>query len=651
MKIQPIINFTYIHKQVFDSKNNLYQNIAPYGLSSDRLELSFGNGVDFEPSKIEGIHCARCGRKTLSNKKFNSISQAIMDAETGKDLIKVIEKNKEYLKKGYDFIVKDISLKTNPKISADDAIKFVLNDTGNLYSEKLDKGIDILRAAMNSSRFPQKDKECLQNCIDRIINIGPDYKQFSVHRRVLLDNFHSLEYKGKDLLYKKAFSPAERVFNFRNEMRKGNFENLSNADRKKLFAKILFDDTLAQTVPINKKAKNETAINKIVVCKSCQDRCKTTNFYFAKTDSTVQIRNNLFTYLRDINVANKGENRNLPSDYIFKVADFIAFKNPELALTSSDKGLLKFQQEYTPLPLEKLSDIPCPGCGVKMLTHDEYYMLEKEISEVSRLSGYLKIIQQRKSNINHDLYYLVNEFSRYVKENPKNSDNTIKKYFYEFATKTNHKKMKDIIKLIDLRISKNNPTESQLKDLQQLKAQFANICDFEKPIEIIDDKLISDIIKNSSVIEPLDIYNLKMPLIKINEKIRDLQYLVFPSKKMQAENKSWCEGFTKRLFKFSTFSTDHMIPRSLNGNDELHNRIGLCKKCNQNKNNLTFNEWYNNFVVNDGCFKGYLRKVKEYSDQGIIPNFETYPADIAEELFFMTNNKVDLREIYPKKKI
>ena len=149
MKIQPIVNFTYLHRPVFDSKNNLYQMKAPCGLSSDRLEISFGNDVDFDPSKIEGIHCARCGRKTLSDKKFNSISQAIMDAETGKDLINIIEKNKEYLKKGYDFIVEDLALKTNPKISADDAIKFVLNDTGNLYSEKLDKGIDILRATLN----------------------------------------------------------------------------------------------------------------------------------------------------------------------------------------------------------------------------------------------------------------------------------------------------------------------------------------------------------------------------------------------------------------------------------------------------------------------------------------------------------------------
>lgn len=157
------------------------------------------------------------------------------------------------------------------------------------------------------------------------------------------------------------------------------------------------------------------------------------------------------------------------------------------------------------------------------------------------------------------------------------------------------------------------------------------------------------IVEESDIIEPLDVYRLKYFILAKAESIKTKQYLAFPSKRMQSENKIWSEGFVKRLFKLSMFSTDHMESRYHGGSDESHNLIGLCKKCNQSKQNLNFYDWYKYFVKTDVYIKGYLKKINEFSENSSVVGYDDYPAEVAENLYFLTNKEIDLRKQYPKK--
>lgn len=651
MKVQAVNFYNLLQTYPVQKRQNIKEcSAGKVLLASDIFIPSFSGIETFNPETIEGIHCARCGKVTLTQDKYNQILNDMQDARTGEDICRILENNKDFIRKGYDFIAENISLKTSPKISANSAIVFIYNDIGNIYAEKLDEGIDIMNDALKTPGLSDNNKEAITECINRIIKTGPDYKNYSAHYRIVIESFRKTDYKDRKILFSKAFMPAQRVYTFRKKMTEGGFGQVRDNELRELFTRTLFGNSVAKTVPVNKNGLADNPVNKVVVCQECETKCTHSKYFFSKADTYPIVKKSLLTYLRDLNMANKSGKIDIPNDYVFKVARYASYKEPSLALSATDTGILKYQQQHMTLPFEKLSDITCPGCGVRMLTFDEYGKLEKNIAKTNKLIDLTRLIYQNKANISPHIFHIAKEYCRFVKTNPRMSDKIVKRHMYEVVTNSNHNDIRQILNRINYILETNNGlTRTEKAELLRLYDKISGICDFTKPVEIIENMELEKFVENSDIIEPLDMFNLKYFILSKAESIKNKQYLVFPSKRMQAENKIWSEGFVKRLFKFSTFSTDHMQSRSRSGTDDSGNLIGLCKKCNQSKKNINFSDWYKNFVKTDSYIKSYLKKTKEYTDNGLVKGYENYSAQIAENIYILTDKAVDLRKEYPER--
>lgn len=649
MKVQSVnfYNIPHLH-YVNNFEQSRFSILSPV-LSSDMFVPAFTGINPLEPENIEGIHCARCGKVTMSDKRYNKLLSDIKNAETGSELCKILDKNKNFVKKGYEFIPENIRLKTSPNTSADSAIAFIYNDITNIYAEKLDDGIDIMKDALKTPGLSENDKTTIKDCVDRIIKAGPSYKDYSKHHKIVIEDFRKMDYKDRKLLFQKAFMPAQRVYSFRKAMSDGGMGRINNDELRELFARTVFENSVAKAVQVNKNCDAEMPANKVVVCQECKDKCSHSKYYFSKADNYPIVKKNLLTYLRDLNFANKKGQISIPYDYVFNVARYVGFKEPALILSPTDVGILKYQQQHATLPFEKLRDIPCPSCGVRMLTYDDYGKLEKTIANTNKLTELVRLIRQNKSHVAPNLFHVAREYCDFVKANPRLSDKMVKRHMFEYVTLLNHKDMKDILQKITETIETNNISGTEKSELLRLYDKISGLCDFSKPVEIIENRDLEKIVEESDIIEPLDVYRLKYFILAKAESIKTKQYLAFPSKRMQSENKIWSEGFVKRLFKLSMFSTDHMESRYHGGSDESHNLIGLCKKCNQSKQNLNFYDWYKYFVKTDVYIKGYLKKINEFSENSSVVGYDDYPAEVAENLYFLTNKEIDLRKQYPKK--
>lgn len=456
MKVQSVnfYNIPHLH-YVNNFEQSRFSILSPV-LSSDMFVPAFTGINPLEPENIEGIHCARCGKVTMSDKRYNKLLSDIKNAETGSELCKILDKNKNFVKKGYEFIPENIRLKTSPNTSADSAIAFIYNDITNIYAEKLDDGIDIMKDALKTPGLSENDKTTIKDCVERIIKAGPSYKDYSKHHKIVIEDFRKMDYKDRKLLFQKAFMPAQRVYSFRKAMSDGGMGRINNDELRELFARTVFENSVAKAVQVNKNCDAEMPANKVVVCQECKDKCSHSKYYFSKADNYPIVKKNLLTYLRDLNFANKKGQISIPYDYVFNVARYVGFKEPALILSPTDVGILKYQQQHATLPFEKLRDIPCPSCGVRMLTYDDYGKLEKTIANTNKLTELVRLIRQNKSHVAPNLFHVAREYCDFVKANPRLSDKMVKRHMFEYVTLLNHKDMKDILQKITETIETNN---------------------------------------------------------------------------------------------------------------------------------------------------------------------------------------------------
>lgn len=614
------------------------------GLQKDMFMQTFTSNINCEPEKIEGIHCARCGKSTISQEKYDRIIESFKQAKTGADLFTILHENQNFMQKNHTFIPEIILIKSSLQSPAKEVINTIYDSLDEVYGEKLDNGINILKSSLKSPNISDKDKEYIQNCIDGIINAGPSYKKYSVHRKLVLENLRKIDYKNKQNLFAKAYTPAETVYQFQKDLLPVKTKHSDGFDTKEHFGKILFYPAVSKAVPVSKRYDISDSGNKVVVCEDCRDRCSTTKLFFSNSDNLILLKKNINSYLRDLNIANSKGIINIPENYIFKIAKNISIYEPKITFSPSDIRLLKFNQIFTPLELEKIPDVPCPSCGVKMLTYEQYSELEKEIMSTSSIKRFVKIMDANRHHIPQPVSHIADEFKNYLKNNPALKDSQFKHHMFEYCTRITHSDVKDVLKIIELKLQYAEMNMFEKQQLEQLYNNIAETADFEKPVDIVQYRKLIEIMDNSPVMKNGDKFDIKYKILRKFAKIRTQEYLIFPTKKMQAENKLWSEGFTKRLFKLALFTTDHMQARDSGGRNHKDNLVGLCKRCNMTKDNMEFDDWYSNFVKTPLYFENYLNKVKKLSDNGEIKNFDNYPSDIAKKLYEMTNNKADLRK-------
>ena len=152
--------------QIFNLQKNIYPvlkqpkiNFAE-NIQEDTFTPSFTgqkpvSEFDNELKNLNGVRCARCNQRMLSEEKYHNLLDNISQVKTGAELEKLISDNKQYLNESNSIILKDLK-EINAKYPDAD-IKTILQkidkNAPKIYEETCKNNINLIKLV---TEFPSK---------------------------------------------------------------------------------------------------------------------------------------------------------------------------------------------------------------------------------------------------------------------------------------------------------------------------------------------------------------------------------------------------------------------------------------------------------------------------------------------------------------
>lgn len=298
-------------------------------------------------------------------------------------------------------------------------------------------------------------------------------------------------------------------------------------------------------------------------------------------------------------------------------------------------ALISFGYDFK---LKSEKGLHCPCCGVEMSTNEEIEefvesldgatgikiiegieKFEDRFPEVERsVANRLKIEAEKYTNLNLNglLCKILNEPKRELEQKQKVILNEIKELSQELTGDTCNIIQKDI-NAIDKIITEG-------KDGQPFKRKTL-IEGMEKVRENETDS------QNKLILDKIVEKTMDMPTSSTDANAFIVKY----SRRTTPE-------IAKRLIEPSQATAEHIKPHSKEGHDGADNYLSECKKCNNDRGNMTYVEW---LEIHPEMIKNtqlYMDEIINRIINGTIKGFDFYPYAVKKAVYSESGGKIDL---------
>ena len=645
--------------QIFNLHKNIYpvfqQPKAHYfaeNLQKDVFIPSFTgeapvSDFDNELKNLNGIRCARCNQRMLSEEKYDNLLKNIAQVKTGTELEKLLTENKQYLNDSNSIILKDLK-EINTKYPDAD-IKTVLykidKHAPKIYAETCRNNIELIKLVTEKLFMSEHNKQEYLKAVERL-EIHKDFQPYDFNKfaQIMNETLRETDYPRKEKLYKKVMIHQGRAYNYYKNITSRHISAQSAQSGLRSLGKALFKRSVSEIRSITKYENIENPANKILICRDCDVKTQNSTRYYKYSDESEMLKNHLTQYVQDINNAINNNELHINSSYINELTKNISkTSNRKITLNGNDWSFIEYKENFTDLPFENIEGLPCPKCNAIMLTHVQRERIFKRINETSSIKELSDIIKEYDKYFPPTTKIISEKFRDNFIRDPYITDTLMKKNMTAFVRKLCHREITDFIKAASKKLSDPSYTAAEKNKLEKLAK---NLNDYDKHTKMFYNSAhLKTILFNAEAQKDEDKFRLKEKGDELLAKIEILQGPVCHSTNLIGqENYSWSKVFTERIFKKSVFTKDHLIARNNGGSDELNNKIGLHRECNQLKGQKSPSSWIRKNPEIEDYMANYLRKINEYARNGKIKECDNYAKDIANKIFYLCGGSNKLKK-------
>lgn len=597
----------------------------------------FQTQFDNELKQLDGIHCARCHHKTLSQDKYNNLMEQITQVKNGHELQQLLKDNKEYLSTSNSLILKDLENinKKHPNANIKRVLTKISQHSKEFYIEAWKKNINRLELVTEKINMPEEDKKAYKKALNdlKFLEENNSYKlkDFTI---IMNNTLKESNYPNKRKLFDTAMREQIRTHKYYKSFSQNDITNPETSQALRNLGSALFENNISRVRNITNENKYKIK-NKIILCDECFNKTRNNARYYMKIDSDSELKDNFVQYVQDLSRAIKREELHVNKNYINSLIKHVELSsNNRITLKQSDLDFLTYRTRVSEMPFENQEGIPCPKCSGIMLTHHQIKQISKRIKESDTIKELTEIIKENRNSFPPTTKKFAEKFLDTYIRDPYITDALMKNEMQAFTRSLVQKETYNFINKLSIKINDPETSEEIKPNIKKLRD---NMYKYNRR-----NKYFYQTAELKKLMETSGLQNNeKSPWFEqeANDFITNIGILQAPSfhsEELTNQYKSWSKIFMERLFQKTVLTKDHMIARSRGGSDELHNTMALHKECNTKKDKKEFKKWFNEDPKTEIYTENYLRKINELSAAGKVENCEDYAAEISENIEQLT---------------
>lgn len=649
--ISPILfNIPKINK--FTPNSNPHKDSIRLKHQSDICALSFGNNnkileFDEELANLNNIRCARCNQLMLSEKKYNLLLEKLSQVKSGKELENILLQNKQYISEDNQPILTDLNKinKDNPNIDIRFTLKKIYEHAPKIYAETCENNINLIKLVTEKLYMSDNNRNVYLKIIDKL-NLHKDFYPYKLtdFSAIMNESLRNTDYERKEKLYNKVMLHQTKAFKYYKNIANSNIENTEPQKALVELGKTLFKKSQSQISLISKSNTTNDNSNKILICAECAQQTKNNSRYFKASDDTVKLKNKFTQYLQDINRAISNNELHVNKNYLnLLIQNLRTTSGNTIVLNANDRQFLEYKKSFSDFPFENFENLPCPKCSAKMLTYHQRENIFQRIQESNSIRDLNQIIKDNKEYLPPKTKQLAEKFLDTFIRDPYITEKLMKKQMTTYVRKLDKKELNIYTKKIKSKIKNSNLTS---EEQQTIYNAISKLYEFDKTSKTLYySPKLKEILINSPIYKDNNKIDLKNDTDEFLTTIEILQGPVLHSTKLRENyNYSWSKTFTERIFRKSTLTQDHLVARNNGGDDDVNNKIGLHRECNQIKGKKSLYQWYNEDSQIENNMINYLKEMNKNIKNKKLNQYNDYSLNIANKIYYLCGGRSKIKD-------
>lgn len=654
--ISPILfNIPKINK--FTPISNPNNDSISLKQQSDICALSFGSKnkvreFDEELASLNNIRCARCNQHMLSEKKYNLLLEQMSQVKNGKELENLLLQNKQYISEDNQPILTDLNKinKENPDIDSALTLKKIHEHAPKVYAETCQNNINLIKLVTEKLYMSDNNRNVYLKIIDKL-NLHKDFYPYKLtdFSAIMNESLRDTDYARKEKLYNKVMLHQTKAFKYYKNIANSNIGNTEPKKALVELGKTLFQKSQSEISLISKNNPKDDDSNKILICKSCAQQTKNNSRYFKASDDPENLKNRFTQYLQDINRAISNNELHVNKNYLnLLIQNLRKTSGNTIVLNTNDRQFLEYKKSFLDFPFEDFENLPCPKCNAKMMTHFQRENVFKKIQESSSIRDIHNIIKENKEYLPPKSKQLADKFQDIFIRDPYITETLLRKQMTDYVRKLDRIELDKFVKLIKEKV---NNSELSNDEKAEIYNAIKTLRQFDRNAKTLyHSSKLKELLINSPMCKDYNKIDLKIDTDEFLTIIEILQGPVLHSTKLrEEENYSWSKTFAERIFRKSTLTQDHLIARNNGGADDINNKIGLHRECNQLKGKKSLYQWYNEDPQIENNMTNYLKETNKNIKNKKLNNYDDYSLNIANKIYYLCGGRSKIKDEFNNK--
>lgn len=649
--ISPIVvNISNTNK--YTSINDYHKNYIRFNHQSDICALSFGSKnkiQDFnkELSNLNNIHCARCGQYMISSEKYKLLLEQISQVKTVKELENLLLENSQYISENNQPIFTDLKNinEKYPNLDIKNTLEKIYNHAPKVYAQTCQNNINLIKLVTEKLYMSEHNKNVYIKIIDKL-NLHKDFYPYKLtdFSAIMNESLRDTDYPRKEKLYNKVMLHQTKAFRYYKNITSRNLVNVEPEKALIELGKLLFKKSQSEISLISKYNSADDNTNKILICADCAHQTINNKRYFKISDDKKKLKNRFTQYLQDINKAIANNELHVDSDYLNLITQNLKKASGNtIILNANDWQFLEYKKNFSDFPFENFEDLPCPKCRAKMMTHHQREKVLKKIQESNSIREINNIIKENQKYIPPTTKKLAEKFMDKFVRDPYITETLMKKQMTAYVRKLDRIELNAFSKKIKDKVENSNLTN---KEKTAIYSTIKDLREFDKNAKVLySSAKLKELLINSPIYTDNEKIMLKIDTEEFLTTIEIIQGPVSHSQKLREnEDYNWCKTFAERIFRKSTLTQDHLIARNNGGADDINNKIGLHRECNQLKGKKSLYQWYNEDPQIEDNINYYLDETNKNIINKKLNNYDNYASNIANKIYYLGGGKSKIKE-------
>lgn len=258
------------------SRKNLNRESSP-SLKKLRTKIFYqSNPQDFDLTTVEGIPCACCGKPTITHKKRLEIFEQIEQVNSREEYLKIIEENKEFIRKRYIPIINYLESLLSTNLSDEEIIDELRRFGASYLNHKLQQNVDYMNHIIDISKHSPDNSKYIKQYIEAVnkefLNLPSDNQfPYKKYNQLINDTIRCMDGKTKHKYIERLKFSIKNIFVANHVL----YPPPRIYDKFDSPLKIIIQDTFKSSVATKDHfvAKHNSGSNDkenlIVLCKSC----------------------------------------------------------------------------------------------------------------------------------------------------------------------------------------------------------------------------------------------------------------------------------------------------------------------------------------------------------------------------------------------